>query len=281
MPNLIHFLNGKFVSEEELLISPRDLGYVRGYAVADFIVTHNHKPFKLPEHIDRLFRSADIIGLRFPWSKTQIAMWVQETLDRNDKDIEKTIKIVLSGGTSKTMYQAEIPTLVMIVSPYTPPPLSHYEKGIKAKAVHYKRQFPEAKNTHFVEGIRQLAKVKDDGITEIIYFDDAQVYEGAGTNIFAVIDNKLITTKSNIVEGITRNTLLEMLRLPIPIETRDFSFEELFTATEVFLTGGGSRVRGVVEINGKAVGDGKVGVITKEVSRQYNEYLDGIQTPNV
>jgi len=52
MNNFTHFLNGKFIAEEELLISPRDLGFARGYAVADFLVTHNLKLFRLPQHVD-------------------------------------------------------------------------------------------------------------------------------------------------------------------------------------------------------------------------------------
>ena len=119
MSKLIHFLNGKFVTDDELLISPRDLGFVRGYAVADFIVTYNHQPFKLSEHVDRLFKSAEIIGLQIPWSKEQISLWVKETLDKNDKDTEKTIKIVLS--------------------------------------------------------VSQLARLKNEGIEDVIYYDNSQV----------------------------------------------------------------------------------------------------------
>ncbi|TRZ52794.1 hypothetical protein D4R99_02060 [bacterium] len=273
MSNLVHFLNGKFVTEDELLISPRDLGFTRGYSVADFLVTHHHQLFKLSEHVDRLFKSAEIIGLQIPWSKTQISAWVKETLDKNDKNTEKTIKILLSGGKSHSMYQADLPTIIIIIDPYLPQPSSYYEKGVKVIAVKYKRPYPESKTTHYIEGIRQLSKVKNDDIAEIIYYDDSQVFEGAGSNLFAVINNKLVTTKSNIVEGITRNVLLEILQLDIPIEVRDFTFEELLNAAEIFLTGSSKEVRGVIEINGKAVGDGKVGKITKEVAKQYKDYI--------
>ncbi|MBA3723525.1 MAG: aminotransferase class IV [Candidatus Levybacteria bacterium] len=272
MNNVIHFLNGKFVTEDELVLSPRDLGFTRGYAVADFIVTHNQKPFKLIEHIDRLFHSASLIGLRIPWNKEQITAWVKETLDKNDKDTELTIKILLSGGISSSMYQAEIPTIVMIVNAYVPPPTTYYEKGVKVKAVPYKRHYPEAKHTQYVEAIRQLAQVNEDTIEEILYYDDTQVFEGAGSNLFAVINNTLVTPKSNIVYGITRNTLLEILHLPIPIEIRDFTFDSLMTATEVFLTGSSKGVRGVTHINKKVIADGNVGDITKEVMKQYKEY---------
>lgn len=276
MSDFIHFLNGKFVNEGELLISPRDLGFTRGYSVADFLVTHNHQPFKLSEHVDRLFNSAEIIGLNLPWSKEGIVSWVKETLDKNDKSTEKTLKIIVSGGESHSMHQADIPTIVMIVDNYLPQSNIYYENGVKAIAVKYKRQYPEAKHTHYVEAIRQLSKTTDKDIDEVIYYDDTQVFEGAGCNLFAVVDGKLVTPKSNIVEGITRNVLLEILQLDIPIEVRDFTFEELQEATEVFLTGSSKKVRGVVEINGRPVGDGKVGEITKEAARQYDEHISRV-----
>ena len=272
MSNFTHFLNGKFVVEEELLISPRDLGFARGYAVADFLVTHNLKPFRLPQHIDRLYKSAEIIGLKVPWAKTQVSQWIQETLDKNDKDIEKTVKIFLSGGISHLMYQEGEPTIIIIVGSYIHPPASYYENGVKARAVKYKRQFPQAKTTQYVEAIRSLSEAREDGVTEIIYYDDSQVFEGGGCNVFAVIDNKLVTPKSNILEGVTRDVLLEILKLDIPIEVRDFTYDEMVNASEVFLTGSSKEIRGVVNIDGKDIGNGAVGKITKEASRQYKEH---------
>lgn len=271
--NFTHFLNGRFVKDDELLISPKDLGFTRGYSVADFLVTHNHNLFKLFEHVDRLFKSAEIIGLQIPWTKEQIVDWAKETIDKNNKDTEKTLKIIVSGGISHSMHQVGIPTIVMIVDDYALQPSSYYENGVKAIAVKYMRQYPQAKHTNYVEAIRQLSKVPEQDINEVIYYDDLQVFEGAGCNLFAVINDKLVTPKSNIVEGITRNVLLEILKQNIPFVVRDFTFNELLGATEVFLTGSSKKVRGVVEINGSPVGNGKVGEITKEVAKQYNDYI--------
>lgn len=269
MNNLIHLLNGKFVSEDELLISPRDLGFARGYAVADFLVTHNRRPFKLSKHINRLFHSAKVIGLKIPWSKTQISNWVKATLAKNDQIAEKTIKIFITGGVSKTLRQSKTPTIIMVVNSYFPKPSSHYR--LKVKAIKYKRPYPKAKTTHYLEAVKQFSS--EDYISEIIYYDDVQVFEGAGSNLFAVINNKLITPKSNIMEGVTREILLEILKLNIPIKVRDFTFNDLVKANEVFLTGSAKGIRAVVEINGKVIGDGQIGRITKEVARQYNKYI--------
>jgi branched-chain amino acid aminotransferase len=170
------------------------------------------------------------------------------------------------------MYQEGNPTIMIIIGSYTRPPASYYENGVKAKSVKYERQFAEAKTTNYVEAIKTLSENKDNGITEVIYYNDSLVFEGGGCNVFAVIDNKLVTPKSNIVEGITRNVLLEILRLDIPIEVRDFTYDEMLSSSEVFLTGSSKEIRGVVDIDGEDIGNGKVGEITKEASRQYNEY---------
>ncbi|NTU47015.1 hypothetical protein HGA88_05300 [Candidatus Roizmanbacteria bacterium] len=273
MSNLIHFLNGTFVAEHELLISPRDLGFVRGYAVTDFLVTYNHKPFRLADHVVRLFESAEIIGLHIPWSKAQVEQWMQKTVDRNDQMGEITIKTIVSGGVSHSMTPAETPTMVMIVSPRERKPEKDYEQGIKVEAINYKRPYPTAKHTHYIEAIKQLSKHKNDDINDLIYYDEIQVYEGSGCSLFAVINNKLVTAKSSVIDGITRKTLLEILKLPIPIEIRDFTFAELQRASEIFVTGSNSEVRGVIEMSGKPVGNGKVGEITKEVLKQYRNYI--------
>lgn len=273
MSDFIHFLNGQFVTEDKLLVSPKDLGFARGFAVHDFLVTHNKKPFKLQEHIDRLYKSAEIIGLKIPWNKTQIIEWVKETLEKNDKEIEKTVKIFLTGGIAPYLNQSESPTIIIMINQYIPLPSSYYENGVKAKTVKYKRPYPEAKTTFYIEGVRQFSNTENRDITQIIYYDDKQVFEGAGENLFAVINGKLTTPKSNILQGITRNVLLEILKDTVNVEVRDFTIDELLNATEAFVTGSSKGVRGVIEINGKPVGSGKVGNITKEVMKRYQDYI--------
>jgi branched-chain amino acid aminotransferase len=273
MSDLIHFLNGKFVKENELLISPRDLGYVRGYAVNDYIVTFNNKPFKVDEHVDRLFLSAEILALQIPWSKNEIATWINDTFEKNDKDTEKTLKVIISGGVSNSMYQSEPPTIVMIASHYIEKPPSYYENGVKAKVVKHKRPYPEAKHTYHAETIRQLALSKGEGVSEVIFYDDTQVFEAGGSNLFAVINNRLVTPETEIVFGIIRKTLLEILNLSMTIEVRNFTLDELHLASEVFITNSRNGSIGVVKLNGKLVGDGKVGEITNTVSKQYKEYI--------
>jgi len=271
-----HFLNGKFVSEEQLVISPRDLGFSRGYAVFDFLKTYpHHRPFKLQEHINRLFNSADLIGLKTPWSKEQVQKWVLETLEVNKSSEEKFIRIFISGGvpkTSNTMFPSECPTIIILVDPAVQYPKEQYENGVGVISVKHKRYSPEAKSNNYIEGVKQTQQAKTIGAVEPIYYSDTQVFEGSNSNLFAVINNKLLTPKTNILLGITRAVLLEIMELSIPIEVKDFTFSDLLQASEAFLTGSGKEITPITSIDGQLVGNGKVGPITKEAIRQFAEY---------
>jgi len=271
----IHFLNGKLVSEEQLNISPRDVGFSRGYAVFDFLKTYPpHRPFKLKEHIDRLFNSANLIGLKIPWSQEQVRKWVLETLEANQSNEEKFIKIIISGGVSNTMLPSENPTIVILVDPAVQYPKEWYENGVGVISVKHERYCPSAKSNNYIEGVKQTQRAKTTGAVEPIYYSDTQVFEGSNSNVFAVINDKLLTPKTGVLAGITRAVLLEILKLDISVEVRDFTLDDLFRAKEVFLTGSGKEIVPVTSIDSQLINDGKVGPITKEVMRQFAEYVN-------
>jgi branched-subunit amino acid aminotransferase/4-amino-4-deoxychorismate lyase len=151
-------------------------------------------------------------------------------------------------------------------------PKDYYEKGVGVITVKHERYFPQAKTNNYIEGMKQTQIAKQTGAIEPVYYSDTQVFEACASNIFAVVDNKLITPGTHILPGITRGVLLEILQLDIPIEVRDFTRDELMDATEVFLTASGKEVVPVTVIDGKPVGNGAVGNISKEAMRQFREY---------
>ncbi|MBI3631109.1 MAG: aminotransferase class IV [Candidatus Sungbacteria bacterium] len=270
----IHFLNGRFVKEDGLTVSVRDIGFSRGYAVFDFLISYPyHRPFMLSRHIDRLFASADLVGLALPWSKAKIAEWVMRTMDANKDPGEKAIKIIVSGGTSHSMLPSlDGPTIAIIIDPHRPFPREYYEKGAGVITVRHTRHIPRAKTNNYIEGVRQTQAAAKIGAIEPLYYDDSQILEGSNSNIFALIGGKLLTPKSNILLGITRSVLLDILSLPVPIEVADFSRDQLSEAKEVFFTGSNKEVMPITKIDGEAVGGGRVGNITKEVMRQFREF---------
>jgi len=269
----VHFLNGKLVKDSELYIPVRDLGYLRGYAVFDFLITYKRRPFMLEKHIDRLFNSATHIGLSIPWSKKQIRSWVMKTLKASDPG-EKAIKIIVSGGKSDTLHPPKTPTIIILIDPRHIYSRDHFEKGVSIITVKHNRYLPHAKTNHYIEGVKQVQVAAKSGAIEPVYYDDKQVFEGATCNIFAVIKGKLLTPKSRILPGITRNTLLKHFRSPVPMKIADFSRAELMKASEVFLTASNKEVMPVTKIDGKRVGNGKVGPVTKEAMKQFAEFTE-------
>lgn len=270
----IHFLNGQFVDEDHLLISPRDLGYSRGYAAFDFMITSGGCPFMIDRHMDRLFNSCQAISLSVPWSKQQVADWVQQTIDANELGNEDMVlRIIISGGLSGTLTPAKTPTIVIIVEPRMFCSPEDYANGVRILLTEFDRYEPQAKTTNYVQAIRVMNDVPRD-VDEIIYISNNIVREGTRSNVFALINGVLTTPKTGILGGITRGVILNDLELSVQAEERDFTVQELLTATEVFITATGKEVMPVTKINDAPVGDGMVGDVAKEVMIKFKNFFE-------
>ena len=270
----IHFLNGQLVNENELLISPRDLGYSRGYAVFEFMITSNGRPFMMDKHINRLFKSCQSISLNVPWSKDQISEWVLQTLEANESNGEELVmRIIISGGSSGTLIPPKLPTIIIIVDPRIACPPEDYANGVRVLLTEFERYEPQAKTSNYVEAIRIFKSVPR-GVDEIIYHSDALVREGTRCNIFAFINGTLITPRTGILEGVTRNVILNELQLSVKAEAKDYTVQELLSASEVFITATGKEIMPVTKINDTIVGKGIVGDLTKEVMTKFRSFFE-------
>jgi branched-subunit amino acid aminotransferase/4-amino-4-deoxychorismate lyase len=270
----VHFLDGKLVNEDDLLISPRDLGYSRGYAAFDFMITSRGHPFMMHRHIDRLYRSCQSILLNLPWSKEQIADWVLQTLEANEPvEGERVIRITISGGTSGTLTPPKTPTIVITIDSRIPCPPEDYANGVHVLLSEFERHEPQAKTNNYVEAVRQFNSISKD-IDEIIYYSEDMVREGTRSNVFAVINGSLVTPKTGILEGITRGVIINELGLSVQAKAMDFSVQELLDASEVFITATGKEVMPVTKINDSPVGDGSVGNVTREVMTKFRDFFE-------
>ena len=267
----IHFLDGQFVEDQDLKVSARDLGFSRGFAVFAFFVTYNGRPFMAEKQVERLFKSASLINLPIPYTKEQIYQWALETLAKNNNGKEKAVRIIVSGGVSESVFSERTkPTLIIQVDERPHLPKECYENGINAMTVKYTRYTPGAKTNHYIEAAKHRDSVNQLSAIEIIYYNDDGVKEGCVSNIFAVIDGKLVTPKSNILPGVTRGILIDLMNT----EERNFSILELRNATEIFVVSSNKEVLPVTRLDGITVGNGKVGIITKESMEQYRKFVE-------
>lgn len=225
-------------------------------------------------HIDRLFNSCEAISLKMPWSKQQVADWVQQTVDANELvDEDMVMRIIISGGSSGTLTLAKTPTIVIIVEARMVHHSEDYANGVRILLTEFDRYEPQAKTTNYVQAIRVMNAAPHD-VDEIIYFSNNMVREGTRSNIFAVINGILITPRTGVLGGITRSVILNDLELSTGAEARDFTVQELLSATEVFVTATGKEVMPVTKINDELVGDGTVGNVTKEVMVKFKNFFE-------
>lgn len=274
MANKFHIINGNLIPEEKLMIPVRDLGFLRGYGVFDFLITYKGaKPFHLEDHTDRLFNSARLIGIPLSVLPGTIREWVFKALEANKDGSEKQIRMTITRGVSETsFFPSGDPNIVIMVDPALNYPDSFYTEGVAAITAQHRRYLPEVKHLGYLDAVMRLAPLRSKGIVEAIYHYEGQVLEATTSNLFALIDGRLLTPKSNILKGVTRKVILESLSSSIEIFEEDFSYDALLAAHELFISSSSREVMPVVRLNSEPVGNGKVGLITKKVMSLFKDY---------
>ncbi len=275
----IFYVDGEFVKAEEACIPVTDLAVLRGYGIFDFLRTYHGKPMHPEANIQRLFNSAEEIGLKMPWSPDEVLSIVKQTLDKNDH-AESQIRIVVTGGSSTNdITPGNAPRLLVLVTPVHSPPDQFYTDGAKIVTVRASRYLPSAKTINYIPAIRALEVAKAHDAVEAIYVNLAsQALEGTTTNLFIFQGNVLITPEENILPGITRTTLLKLVQDVFIVEIRNIHLDELYQADEVFITAANRQVMPIVRVDDQTIGTGKPGAHTRRVMALFGEYT-GVPLP--
>jgi branched-chain amino acid aminotransferase len=272
MRKSIFYVDGKFIPENQASINVSDLGLLRGYGIFDFTRTYDREPFRLKEHIERLENSAKKIGLDLPWNKKELIEITYRTLRKNSEG-EKGVRIVVTGGrTLDSFHPASKPSLIIMVSPVPIYPSRCYDEGIKVITFPGKREIPEAKTLNYIHAIKALNRGRREGAEEALYTYDGIVSECMVCSFFAVKDGRIITAGKDILEGITRRTVLELVKDRIPIDYRFVRVPEFDTLDEAFLSSSAHEIMPIVTVDDTKISDGKPGPITKEVIEMFRNY---------
>ncbi len=261
----IVYVDGKFVPWDKAVIPVDDLAVLRGYAVCDIMRTFQGTPYFLDEHIQRLMDSAEKIGITLPWQAGEIKRIVTQVLDKNPKLAEANIRIIITGGSSPDFFTpSQSPRLIVLATDIPSLPKEWYTQGVKVITHYEERTNPEAKVTDYVPAALALKKAKKVGAMEAIYISsDNLAMEATTSNLFAFIDNTLVTPATGVLKGITRKAVLSLAKDMFAVEERPLPLDELLSAQEVFITGTNKGVVPVVQIDETVVGDGRPGGKTR------------------
>ncbi|MSU61316.1 MAG: branched-chain-amino-acid transaminase [Pedosphaera sp.] len=275
------YIDGKFCDEKNAKVSVFDHGLLYGDGVFEGIRAYHGRVFKLKEHIDRLFYSAKAILLSIPMSHAEIMKATVATCRRN-KLRDGYIRLVVTRGVGTlglNPNRCKNPSIIIIADKIQLYPKEYYERGLDIVTVPTTRNLhsavnPAIKSLNYLNNILAKIEANNAGVEEAIMLNsEGYVSECTGDNLFIVKDRQLLTPplSAGALYGITRSVALS-LGLEMGLETAEPNLTryDLFNADECFLTGTGAELIPVVKIDGRVIGSGKPGPITRELVERYH-----------
>ena len=274
------YVNGEFQPSRAASVSVFDHGLLYGDGVFDTMFASYGYIFKLDQHIARLSRSMRAVRLEIAISLDALRDAVVETVARNGLR-SAYIKVLVTRGVSPEPLldpRECTPTLIIFARPYLS--LADPEKlgsGLHAKVVSIRRVDmqaldPRIKSLNYLNLVLARMEAYAAGCDEALLLDsDGNVCEAPGYNVFVVKDGRLTTPATGILEGITRETVLELCeQVGIPSEIRSVAPYELAVADEVFLSSTAGGLVPISRVDGQPVGLGRPGPVIAELLREYD-----------
>ena len=276
------YINGKYYDKDDAKVSVFDHGFLYGDGIFEGIRLYNKNVFKLPKHIDRLFRSARAIMLDLPWSKQEIMDAVCDACRVNNLT-DGYIRLVVSrgkGALGLSPRSCSDPQLIIIADQIQLYPEELYQNGLKAITVPTRRNShaalpPMVKSLNYLNNILAKIEAQNLGYQECLLLNnEGYVAECSGDNVFIVFEGQLITppVSAGSLGGITRQTAIELAKkLGIEFVEKPLTRFDIWTADECFLTGTAAKLIPLVELDGRTIGTGKPGEMTNKLIAAFNE----------
>lgn len=286
------WIDGKYYPKDEAKVSVYDHGLLYGDGVFEGIRAYHGKVFRLTEHVERLYQSAKAIWLEIPIPKDEMAAKIDEAVKHN-KLTEAYIRVVVTRGKGDLGLdprKCPKPTIIIIADTIQLYPPEFYDKGLEVITAatpisHRENLNPRIKSLNYLAHI--LAKVEgiQAGVHEVVMLDhEGFVAECSGDNVFIVgkADRKsngknvIRTTPPNagILKGITRDAVIELAEdAGYDVREETLTRYDLYTADEFFLTGTGAEIISVVKMDGRTIGNGKPGPVTRDLLGRFREFV--------
>jgi branched-chain amino acid aminotransferase len=278
------WFDGKLVDQADAKISVYDHGLLYGDGVFEGMRVYNGKLFEAEAHFRRLFESARAIRLTIPFLAEHLKAATDETFKAN-KFTDCYIRLVVTRGIGALGISAkkcETPSVFIIADTISMYPKEMYEKGMPIITASVIRNHPNAlspriKSLNYLNNILAKIEAEDAGCPEAVMLNHlGNVAECTGDNLF-IVKNGVVytpTTYDGILEGVTRKVILELCKKhDIPCVEKTLQKHDLYVADEFFLTGSGAEVIPVTKIDGRTVGNGLPGPISRRLIEAFHVYV--------
>lgn len=276
------WIDGKLVDKADAKVSVYDHGLLYGDGVFEGIRVYHGKIFECEAHVRRLYDSAKAIRLKIPIGPAELKNVMEQTVKANGFN-ECYIRVVVTRGVGSLGIdptKCANPSLIVIADLIQVYPREMFEKGIAVITASTLRMHPSAlspriKSLNYLNNILARIEANDAGVPEAIMLNqEGNVAEGTVQNVFIVREGQAQTptTHDGILEGVTRRVMLELCgKLGIPCVEKSIQRLDLYIADEMFLTGTGGEVMPVTKVDGRQIGTGEVGPITRKLLKAFHD----------
>jgi D-alanine transaminase len=265
------YLNGQYVPKEEAFISVDDRGFLFGDGIYEVTAAYRGKLFRWDRHLARMRRG--LAALRIGFDPAPLEE-VHDRLVQDNGLAGAPVSYVytqVTRGVAKRSHKfppvAPAPTVYLFAGEYQRPAREVWEKGYRSVTVHDQRWARrDLKTIQLLANVLGAQAGVDSGVDEIVFVHEGMAVEGSHNNLFMVFGETLVThpLSNQILPGITREVVLELAaRLGYPVEERPVPVAEMFEADEIFHSGTLSEVKPCIEVDGKTIGSGGVGPVTR------------------
>ncbi|MCP4711848.1 MAG: branched-chain-amino-acid transaminase [Planctomycetes bacterium] len=279
------WFNDKLVDESDAKVSIFDHGLLYGDGIFEGIRIYNGKIFKLTEHLERLFISAQAIRLEIKDDLQTIADYVQQTVAANHLT-DGYIRLVVTRGIGTLGLNPLVcknSQLIIVATTIQLYPPEMYEKGLKIISANTIRMHPQSvspqiKSLNYMNNVLAKLEALEGGVIEAVMYNHlGYVAEATADNIFIVNNSNVITPPhaAGALLGITRATVMDLtVECGCQMSEKDLTRFDLHTADEIFLTGTAAEIIAVIEIDGRKIGSGKPGPVTNKLRQKYLDLVN-------
>lgn len=278
-PEGVAYVDGDYRPLSEAKISVLDWGFLRSDATYDVVHVWDGKFFRLDRHMDRFMASVEKLRMTLPVDRDGLANILNECVSRSGMR-ESYVEMILTRGRSPTVSRDPrdaVNNFIAFAMPFGW--IMNEEqrrRGIniviaETRRIPVESVDPTVKNYHWLDLVAGMFESYDRGGESVVLTDLAgNITEGPGFNIFAVKGGRAATADRGVLQGITRQTAIELCEeLQIPVDAGTVTADALRGADEIFLTSTAGGIMPVTRIDGKAIGDGKPGPVTGRLTELY------------
>jgi branched-chain amino acid aminotransferase len=277
------WMYNKLVDKEEAKVSVFDHALLYGDGVFEGIRVYSGKIFEFDAHLDRLYDSAKVIRLVIPMDRDVLADAVKKTVEAN-KVTDGYIRLIVTRGAGDlglNPFICKEAGIIIIADSIQLYPKEFYETGLKVVSATTIRNHPlslppQIKSLNYLNNILAKIEALDKGVNEaIMYNHEGYVAEASGDNVFIVKNGTIYVppAQAGSLEGITRAVVIRLAKKEnIEVVEKNLTRFDLYACDEFFLTGTAAEVIGIIDIDGRVIGDGKPGPITRLLRKKFYEY---------